>query len=38
MNPYEKTIEKIVEEANNMTDEQLKAWANSQECYDYLHR
>ena len=31
-------IQKEIEKANNMTDEQLLEWGESKECYDYLHR
>ena len=31
-------IEKAIEEANAMSDEQLQKWCKSEECFDYLNR
>ena len=32
------SIDKIIDEVNGFSDEQLQRWSKSKECYDYLHR
>ena len=35
---FEEAIDSIKKQVNEMTDEQLKEWGKSKECFDYLNR